>query len=171
MNSFVTYTVNFLNHFSGICETKLSDLSQQIHRLETTMVLLETKLASIPGLDDVTLAAAPVAATPTATQNSGTVTQPQEQAAAEPMTAAVTQEEEAQKAEPVNSVAKDPRYAKYFRMVQVGVPVPAVQVKMHMEGLDASLIETPNAPAPVATSKEENDSDFDDDNSTSSFSD
>lgn len=38
-------------------------------------------------------------------------------------------------------VCEDIRYKKYFKMVQFGVPAPAVKQKMHAEGLDADLLE------------------------------
>lgn len=39
------------------------------------------------------------------------------------------------------SVAKDPRYEKYFKMLHFGVPRQAVKLKMEQEGLDASILE------------------------------
>lgn len=41
----------------------------------------------------------------------------------------------------VQSVAKDPRYERYFKMLHFGVPKPAVKLKMEQEGLDASVLE------------------------------
>ncbi|XP_040611058.1 WASH complex subunit 3 isoform X5 [Mesocricetus auratus] len=46
------------------------------------------------------------------------------------------------------TVAKDPRYARYLKMVQVGVPVMAIRNKMLSEGLDPDLLEKPDAPVP-----------------------
>lgn len=34
-------------------------------------------------------------------------------------------------------------YRKYFKMLKVGIPLPAVKQKMSSEGLDASLLENP----------------------------
>ncbi|XP_065195130.1 WASH complex subunit 3-like [Sycon ciliatum] len=48
VNHFVMQTANMLNHWSNTCEEKLVDVDRRIRRLETTMALLETKLASIP---------------------------------------------------------------------------------------------------------------------------
>ncbi|XP_057613811.1 WASH complex subunit 3 isoform X3 [Chionomys nivalis] len=50
--------------------------------------------------------------------------------------------------ENVVTVAKDPRYARYLKMVQVGVPVMAIRNKMISEGLDPDLLEKPDAPVP-----------------------
>lgn len=43
--------------------------------------------------------------------------------------------------EEVVSAANDPLYAKFFRMIQVGVPVEAVRLKMQAEGCDPSILE------------------------------
>lgn len=39
------------------------------------------------------------------------------------------------------SAANDPLYARFFRMIQVGVPVAAVRLKMQAEGYDPSILE------------------------------
>ncbi|XP_038852390.1 WASH complex subunit 3 isoform X2 [Salvelinus namaycush] len=70
------------------------------------------------------------------------------------------------------TVAKDPRYARYLKMVQVGVPVMAIKNKMVQEGLDPNLLDTPDAPVPDAVKKNTLDQDDDsNDGSDSSFSD
>lgn len=38
-------------------------------------------------------------------------------------------------------ISKHPLYEKYFKMVNFGVPKPAVKIKMAQEGLDPSLLE------------------------------
>lgn len=35
----------------------------------------------------------------------------------------------------------DPRYATFFKMIQFGVPIQAVKLKMDTEGLDPSILE------------------------------
>ena len=60
LNQFVVHTVQFLNRFSTICEEKLADLSLHIQHIETTLNILDAKLSSIPGLDDVTFEVSPV---------------------------------------------------------------------------------------------------------------
>ncbi|XP_023572678.1 WASH complex subunit 3 isoform X4 [Octodon degus] len=63
LNQFVVHTVQFLNRFSTVCEEKLANLSLRIQQIETTLNILDAKLASIPGLDDVMLEASPVSVT------------------------------------------------------------------------------------------------------------
>ncbi|NXS28530.1 WASC3 protein, partial [Pomatostomus ruficeps] len=53
LNQFVVHTVQFLNRFSTVCEEKLLALSLRIQQIETTLNILDAKLSSIPGLEDV----------------------------------------------------------------------------------------------------------------------
>ncbi|NWZ40619.1 WASC3 protein, partial [Brachypodius atriceps] len=123
LNQFVVHTVQFLNRFSTVCEEKLSTLSLRIQQIETTLNILDAKLSSIPGLEDVKFEVS------SASVNSVT-NGPMAQAAADQQTAGSpqsgqnnTQEEGLQKTEVVTenvtTVAKDPRYARYLKMVQV----------------------------------------------------
>ncbi|GMR36453.1 hypothetical protein PMAYCL1PPCAC_06648 [Pristionchus mayeri] len=54
----------------------------------------------------------------------------------------------------------DPRYTKYFKMVKMGIQEEAVRLKMKSEGVDPSILDTPNAisDAPIKVN-EENSSD------------
>ncbi|XP_054480798.1 WASH complex subunit 3 [Anoplopoma fimbria] len=183
LNQFVVHTVRFLNRFSTVCEEKLANISLRIQQIETTLSILEAKLSSIPGLEDVTIDGisqrqpAQTNGPTTASQSqtdpgppAGTRPPPQPaQTAPEP---AETPKAEAA-AENVMTVAKDPRYARYLKMVQVGVPVMAIKNKMVLEGLDPNLLDTPDAPVPDggARSTEDQDEDATSSDSESSFSD
>lgn len=83
-----------------------------------------------------------------------------------------TEEPAPEPEKPAMTVSKDPRYAKYFQMIKVGVPLMAIAPKMQAEGLDPSLLENPDAPAPdggpVPAQEDDSDSEM---SSTSSFSD
>uniref|UniRef100_A0A9J7ZDN9 WASH complex subunit 3 n=1 Tax=Cyprinus carpio carpio TaxID=630221 RepID=A0A9J7ZDN9_CYPCA len=160
LNQFIVHTVRFLNRFSTVCEEKLATVSLRIQQIETTLSILEAKLASIPGLEDVR-----VDGVRSSTETNGPVTfilrsqvAPQEPKAEAP-------------AENVMTVAKDPRYARYLKMVQVGVPVMAIKNKMVMEGLDPALLDTPDAPVPDEGKKGLEEQDDDSSGSESSFSD
>ncbi|XP_074019268.1 WASH complex subunit 3 isoform X2 [Numenius arquata] len=152
LNQFVVHTVQFLNRFSTVCEEKLSALSLRIQQIETTLNILDAKLSSIPGLEDVKCQMS------SANMNSvtnGPVAQAttDQQTAVSPQSGNNIHEEGLQKTEVVTenviTVAKDPRYARYLKMVQVGVPVMAIRNKMISEGLNPDLLETPDAPVPA----------------------
>lgn len=49
------------------------------------------------------------------------------------------------------AVKDDPRYAKYFKMLKMHLPRPAVEAKMRAEGVDPKVLDLdPNKPAPSA---------------------
>lgn len=185
LNQFIVHTVRFLNRFSTVCEEKLSNISLRIQQIETTLCILEAKLSSIPGLEDVTVDG--VSQQQTAEANGPTVSQSQIDSPAvgnlptpepvqnESATATVekAEAEAVAAAENVMTVAKDSRYARYLKMVQVGVPVMAIRNKMVLEGLDPNLLDTPDAPVPDGGtgSAERQDDDANTSDSESSFSD
>jgi len=168
-NPFVSHTVKFLNRFSCVCEEKLSDLSLRIQQLEITISLLETKLSSIPGLEDVTVPSQ---------STSENAQQPQ---SSENLPAAQMPQQETQQAEPVEepeppkpqtkTVAEDPRYAKFFMLVKRGVPPGALRQKMLAEGLNPDYLDTPDAPAPEGGAVIAEDDSDSEGSTASSFSD
>ena len=100
-----------------VCEKKLADLSLRIQQIETTLNILDAKLSSIPGLDDVTFEVSPVNVTRITNGTHSEATSEQSQNSLQdsgPQESEVTPEN-------ILTVAKDPRYARYLKMVQVGV--------------------------------------------------
>ncbi|XP_005572087.1 WASH complex subunit 3 isoform X4 [Macaca nemestrina] len=164
LNQFVVHTVQFLNRFSTVCEEKLADLSLRIQQIETTLNILDAKLSSIPGLDDVTVEVSPLNVTSVTNGAHPEATSEQPQSSTQD---SGLQESEVS-AENILTVAKDPRYARYLKMVQVGVPVMAIRNKMISEGLDPDLLERPDAPVPDGESEKTVEESSD---SESSFSD
>lgn len=182
LNQFVVHTVRFLNRFSTVCEEKLANISLRIQQIETTLCILEAKLSSIPGLEDVTVdgvgqqqtaqTQGPAAASQSQADGPPAGTLPPPEPTQSAPEAATTQKAEAA-AVNVMTVAKDPRYARYLKMVQVGVPVQAIRNKMTQENLDPNLLDTPDAPVPDGgiRSAEDEDADANSSDSESSFSD
>ncbi|XP_023572672.1 WASH complex subunit 3 isoform X3 [Octodon degus] len=133
---------------SGIDLTKkLANLSLRIQQIETTLNILDAKLASIPGLDDVMLEASPVSVTSVTDRSHSEATSEQSQ---QNSTQDPGPQESEVSSENILTVAEDPRYARYLKMVHVGVPVMAIRNKMISEGLDPDLLERPGAPVPDA---------------------
>ncbi|XP_013791820.1 WASH complex subunit 3-like [Limulus polyphemus] len=162
LNHFLIRTTSFLNHFATVCDEKLENLLTRIQKLESSMSILEAKLASIPGLENVTACTQPVE-----NQNIETpVLQPPVEAPAEEPIAMT--EKTVQPEKPVMTISQDPRFAKYFKMLNLGVPVAAVKHKIFMEGLDPNILDNPDAPAPTADQEENSDASSD---TSSSFSD
>ncbi|KAM3859101.1 WASH complex subunit 3 [Diretmus argenteus] len=184
LNQFVVHTVRFLNRFSTVCEEKLANISLRIQQIETTLSILEAKLSSIPGLEDVKVEG--ISQRQTAEANGPTVNQSQTDGSSSgslppppPETSqtvpeAAPEQKAAAVVENIMTVAKDPRYARYLKMVQVGVPAMAIKNKMVLEGLDPNLLDTPDAPLPDGGKRSTEDQDDDGDGSSgseSSFSD
>lgn len=180
LNQFIVHTVRFLNRFSTVCEEKLASISLRVQQIETTLCILEAKLSSIPGLEDVTVDE--VSLQQQNQTNGLSVNQRQkendhqgpmshtEDVQSQPEPPNIKKAEESTPEINVVTVAKDPKYARYLKMVQVGVPVMAIKNKMVLEGLDPNLLDTPDAPLPGAPGS----TDHQDDNSSdseSSFSD
>ncbi|KAG8514074.1 WASH complex subunit 3, partial [Galemys pyrenaicus] len=116
LNQFVVHTVQFLNRFSTVCEEKLAELSLRIQQIETTLNILDAKLSSIPGLDDVTFEVSPISVPSVANDSHSETSLEQSQQNSLPDRG--LQESEVT-AENILTVAKDPRYARYLKMVQV----------------------------------------------------
>ncbi|PWA26152.1 hypothetical protein CCH79_00015241 [Gambusia affinis] len=159
LNQFVVHTVRFLNRFSTVCE----------------------ELSSIPGLEEVTVdglnqqqsvqSNGPVSASQN--QSDGVTARgapPSQPGQSQPEAAPAPEKAEAVP-DNVMTVAKDQRYARYLKMVQVGVPPMAIRNKMLMEGLDPNLLDTPDAPVPdgAASSTENEDIPATSSDSESSF--
>ncbi|XP_037099371.1 WASH complex subunit 3 [Syngnathus acus] len=176
LNQFIVHTVRFLNNFSTVCEEKLANVSLRIQQIETTLCILEAKLSSIPGLEDVTVDTVKQGVQTNGTSASdpgltegppAVMLPPPEPSHAVPDDVTMPKSEETN----VMTVAKDPRYARYLKMVQVGVPVMAIRNKMSMEGLDPDLLDKPNAPVPDVGMKNSEELDANASDSESSFSD
>ncbi|XP_041449721.1 WASH complex subunit 3 [Drosophila obscura] len=132
VNHFLISTCTFLNEFALGCETKFVEMERQLQKTEASLVILEAKLASIPtdnDTDSVTSSPAnPLPATPEIDEApTPTVEEPPE-TEQEPELVGVR-------------ACEDVRYMKFFKMLHVGVPAPAVKQKMNTEGLDSQLLE------------------------------
>lgn len=175
VNTFVLSTVQFVNKFALLAEQKLDEVTKRIQRIDISLAILEAKLNSIQGLEDIT---APV---DTGTTN---VQQPQAQAAGgEDLPAEMPDHVVAGMLPPpptppvpgppppppdlpadgsMTYVSQHPRYKQFFVMLRVGVPPTQVEQKMRAEGLDSALLHTPEALIPLAGGAAGSDSDFDD---------
>lgn len=178
VNAFITDTTRFLNHFAILAEEKLHKVSRDISRVETALVLLESRLQHIDGLDEAPPELIPTAAqiaigtlTPASAASAASATSPAAApsavsapapapapAAAAPAPAAAAPAAEAAPvaaapvaaAAPVMTVGEDPRYARFFKMLKMGIPIGAVKQKASLEaGVDPSILDLdPSTPSP-----------------------
>ena len=123
---------NFLSNFSQTCDIKLLTLANKLQNLETSLVLLENKLESIPQLKVV--------------QNE-TKTIPQTvftEAQKEGLNDTITHEKVVKKTEESMEEKElvDPQIKVFVKMLNVGVPEQAVRLKMQSQGLDDHLLDS-----------------------------
>ena len=120
VNHFVLQMVNFLSNFSQTCDMKLMSISQKLNDLETSLVLLENKLESVPSL-----------------KLESTMQEQETKSTAEPV---VQAEEEMEAEVKKESQIDESLVAPFKKMLQVGVPEQAVRQKMKIQGLDDALL-------------------------------
>ncbi|CAH1407144.1 unnamed protein product [Nezara viridula] len=142
INHFLINTVDFLNKFSKHCTHKLFTLDQKINRIEAELCLLESKLNSIPEVADskdvnVELPKPEESEVPKSSENNEENGQPTEEVKEKVEIPVVDEVDPPKEAEPEN-----PELLKYRKMIQVGVPLQAVKIKMQIEGLDPNLLDT-----------------------------
>ncbi|XP_022814293.1 WASH complex subunit 3 [Spodoptera litura] len=140
VNHFVLTNVQFLNNFMKTCEQKLMDFEKKLDKVNAAMVLLEARLSSIPELNT---------ATPTLLQKPAEVTETtstEETPAAEPQNMVPVQDTKEQETpsestDTVEGKSSHPEYDRFVKMVQVGVPLQAVKLKLSLEGLDPNILD------------------------------
>ena len=177
VNDFISSTTRFLNHFSSLCEERLRAVSRDITRVETGLVLLESRLLRVPGMEEAGLppptavalvvpsgtigavgggaaggaaAAPPPPPIPAGGGASGGVT-----AAPPPPPPATDSGVAAPPADapppppPVARIDTHPDYAPLFKMLRLGVPMGNVKQKATALGLRTDVLEDPAAPITI----------------------
>ncbi|KAL7301400.1 hypothetical protein TKK_0005843 [Trichogramma kaykai] len=135
INHFISYVVTYLNKFSLSCEEKLFEFENKLQRVEASLILLETKLSTI--LPENEIKQEKNVASVDLTSEAPTQTQEQNTDSKDESIKEDSKIDESS----TQKTKLDPVYAKYFKMVQVGVPKPAVKLKMEQEGLDSSVLD------------------------------
>lgn len=130
INHFIISTSSFLNKLSKSCEQRFMTLETKIQKLEASVIILESKLNSVPGLDNQDVNKAVEIVPPVSD-----VSRTEEKMDKEEKTVIEIEETELPPAKPT----LDPEHMKYVKMLQVGVPEPAVRLKMTQEGLSSSM--------------------------------
>ncbi|CAH0581657.1 unnamed protein product [Chrysodeixis includens] len=139
VNHFVLTNVQFLNNFMKNCEQKLMEFERKLEKVNAGMVLLEARLSSIPELNtpsptttEVQKAEAAPSEAPTESQNTSPVS-------AEPQLQ--QPEEQAPNVDTIEGKVARPEYDRFVKMVQVGVPLQAVKLKLSLEGLEPKVLD------------------------------
>ena len=133
-----------------MADSRLQQIHSKIVICKTNLVILEKKLASVPGLEasvpppmPVNLPSNPVSDTvevrdqeEESTSSNDNVPSSSVAALSDNNTTSETPEEGGQEM----SSDANPDLVKYYRMLKVGVPLPAVKIKMQSEGFDPNLL-------------------------------
>lgn len=160
VNNFVANTTVFFNNFTEIIEKKISKVSNKITEVEILLAVLEAKLNSVPGLENIDAKAAATApqavpkpteppvssatpAPPAPVHLAVSSSPPPPDTASGGKSGGVPEPEVEEVKAP--SLADDPDYAQFIRLLKVGVPMFVVQAKATAAGLDPSKLE-PFAP-------------------------
>ncbi|XP_013181493.1 PREDICTED: WASH complex subunit CCDC53 [Papilio xuthus] len=136
LNHFMITTVQFLNTFSKKCEKKLMQFEQKLEKVEAAMILLEARLSSIPEINETPQTSSTAESLNTSEIKSEDQTDP------------VQQEDKGIEDKPEDNVSqtsetiKKPEYDRFIKLVQVGVPLQAVKLKVAVEGLDPDEFES-----------------------------
>ncbi|KAI5633856.1 subunit CCDC53 of WASH complex domain-containing protein [Phthorimaea operculella] len=133
VNHFVITTVQFLNNFMKNCEQKLMTFERKLEKVEAAMVLLEARLSSIPEVNTEPETKPEV---PQAAQETTSVSADQPDNKLDPPPEVPAEEPKSQTPEPLY-----PEYDRFVKMVHVGVPLPAVKLKLSTEGLDPDILD------------------------------
>ncbi|XP_075974595.1 coiled-coil domain containing 53 [Anticarsia gemmatalis] len=136
INHFVLTNVQFLNNFMKKCEQKLMNFERKLEKVNAAMVLLEARLSSIPELNTPTPATEDIVDSKPAAEAQDTL--PKEDA---PTTDLPQVETTTESTEPTETKQARPEYDRFVKMVQVGVPLQAVKLKVGLEGLDPNVLD------------------------------
>nr|CAI5846231.1 unnamed protein product [Callosobruchus analis] len=129
-------TVSFLNQFAQSCESRFMELEYKMQKIEASLLILESQLSSIPGLDE-DIKCSSIQHTD---QKISEVDTKDDKTALDPDTASAGNTPDNVESEQIKA-KNDSRYSKFFKMLHVGVPEPAVKLKMKNEGLDPNILE------------------------------
>ncbi|KAH1026573.1 hypothetical protein HUJ05_000215 [Dendroctonus ponderosae] len=123
VNHFITNTVSYLNTFCQSCESRFMQFEYKVQKIEASLLILESQGSTESNRQ----------ATPMKVRKYPKVKHwPYPKA------------NQAQQ-EPVGQTgvkaSEDPRFAKFFKMLKVGVQAPAVKLQMKAEGVDPAVLE------------------------------
>ncbi|XP_061386976.1 WASH complex subunit 3 [Musca vetustissima] len=162
VNHFLISSCSFLNEFSLQCETKFIELERKLQKVEAALTILEAKLASIPDVENKETATPNSEKTAAVEQNNNNNNNNDVSNKTEPGNNKAPAEQEEDVAEQPAATptpqgipaSEHSLYKKFFKMLQVGVPLPAVQLKMQSEGLDANILSNPQTLLPAESTDE-----------------
>lgn len=138
-----------------VADQRLHQIHCKIGVCKTNLLILERKLNSVPGLASVpppppkTIENTETNAIRTTEKDEQPRQEPQQLNQEVPSTSSTesgqqlnmnSSQNETPDEQPSQTVSDNPELQKYYKMLKVGVPLPAVKIKMSAEGLDPDLL-------------------------------
>ncbi|CAD6195724.1 unnamed protein product [Caenorhabditis auriculariae] len=175
VNCIIMRLVDFLNDFAVRAEETILRAESHLRSADVKLRLLEQKLSQVELVDRTESRQAPPAPDPVSVpvpiEPIPEKFEPEPIAPSTNVEIAAPSQPEPQPASSSSQsllVRDDPIYAKYFKMLKMGVPEQAVKLKMHSEGVDPTYLSKPDEASPNAQFADTNGSSLDSD-SISSF--
>lgn len=141
INHFIIHTVTFLNKFALSCEEKLFEFENKLQRVEASLAILESRLSSIPDLQQ---------STQVQKENSDDNTKENNEIKSENVEVSkIDEPDNVGGSKPISNepetgqVERDPRYEKYFKLIHLGAEKEEVKLRIKQEGLDPSVLDEP----------------------------
>ncbi|KAJ8963850.1 hypothetical protein NQ314_005337 [Rhamnusium bicolor] len=148
VNHFIMKTVSYLNNFAQSCESRFMEFEYKIQKIEAALLILESQLSSISGLDNLENSTPNNEISADTTANISKLDLPDIEVSNEIGLEKITADNIPQTEQDGVKACDDPRFKKFFKMLQFGVPQPAVKLKMQNEGLDPNILDKPNDAVP-----------------------
>jgi len=145
INHFIMNTVSLLNTFAQSCESRLMEFEFKLQKVEASLLIVESQLSSISGLDNIENMTQSTKAPSNSKENSVEQIPEDLPAIVEDSPLRGTDNGVPLKAEGGPKYCEDARYARFFKMVRVGVAAEAVKLKMKSEGFDPNILDKPDA--------------------------
>uniref|UniRef100_A0A0M3HU47 WASH complex subunit CCDC53 n=1 Tax=Ascaris lumbricoides TaxID=6252 RepID=A0A0M3HU47_ASCLU len=163
-NFFIMKAIRFLNDFANHIQGRIIAMEERLERVETKLILLEAEVDSVADIrrlpkktvvsdniaTNATQPAEGVSTEATSEKNAAgnipnSVEVPTQKCIEGDTNTHQSSNTEQQTSSSGIKVSEDVRYAKYFRMLKVGVVALAVKQKMASEGIDPSILDNPEA--------------------------
>ncbi|KAL1462989.1 hypothetical protein WDU94_014782 [Cyamophila willieti] len=152
VNNFVISTVQFLDKFSNNCDISLQRLDVKLRKVEAELCILEYKLNSVPALK-ITSVSNVTPSLPQSSEPPNPDPHPNVIPSPTPPIPEVVQTNDSKESSADNDNPPDETDVKpkeeipeelkrFYKMIQFGVPVQAVKLKMKAEGFDPELIQS-----------------------------
>ncbi|XP_050303539.1 WASH complex subunit 3 isoform X2 [Anthonomus grandis grandis] len=134
VNHFIMTTVTYLNKFCQSCESRFMEFEYKMQKVEASLLILEAQLASIPDAELQSI------------NDKSNIVKDSVKSEVKPDPEPLLEENKAQEVqEPVGVKAcEHPIYARFFKMVRVGIREPAVKLQMQVEGHDPAILDNPD---------------------------